>query len=58
MKCNERAKKPLWHNSKYYPGTTEKNQENPVKMEGLWAGIWSQDLPNMKQDYEPNPNIH
>ena len=58
MKCNEQAKKPLWHNSKYHPRTTEENQENPVKMEGLWAGIWSQDLPNMKQDYQPNPNIH
>ena len=31
--------------------TSEEIQENPVKMEGLWADIWSQDLPNVKQDY-------
>jgi len=58
MKWNEREKKPLWHNSKCHPGTTEENHKNPVKMKGLWADTWSQDLPDMKQDYQPNPNIH
>jgi hypothetical protein len=32
------------------PGGTEENHEN-LRMPGIWAEIWTQDLPNMKQEF-------